>query len=409
LEWGSIAKSICDLAKTILLNDEWDPLSLQSPAQHLVPNKIILEDDIPFEIGRDLIVDIPVDSRGTVDLYIDDFCRLMVDIDDNAARLERAPLLALVSAAREVVEREPLPHDDIEARPKLITEAGLTEIQNFLGWPIDFRQMTIALPDNKFDAYSIAISEMLKRGCTSKGELETNIGRWVHLGQIIPTVHHFLSRLHFLKQRAENRRQITINEHCKEDIHFLLFMLGKCNQCIDLNLIAFQRPTHVYRSDSCSAGLGGYSHEGFAWHFYLPDNLQFCASNNLLEHLTAIITPWIEIIAGQLTKGDCALLMTDSTTSEGWLRKSNFIEDGEDPIQATIRIKVARLHATHYLSNEIREYSQWFRGADNNVADTLSRDNDRTDDELTQILRSHCSSQLPQHFEIVPLPNKIVS
>ena len=50
--------------------------------------------------------------------------------------------------------------------------------------------------------------------------------------------------------------------------------------------------------------------------------------------------------------------MTDSTTSEGWLRKSSFIEDGEDPIQATIQIEVAvaRLHATHYLSNEVREY-----------------------------------------------------
>ncbi len=79
--------------------------------------------------------------------------------------------------------------------------------------------------------------------------------------------------------------------------------------------------------------------------------------------------------------------MTDSTTSEGWLRKSNFIEDGEDPIQATTRVEVARLHATHYLSNEIREYNQWFRGADNNVADALSRDKDRTDNELTQILR----------------------
>ena len=101
--------------------------------------------------------------------------------------------------------------------------------------------------------------------------------------------------------------------------------------------------------------------------------------------------------------------MTDSTTSEGWLRKSNFIEDGEDPIQATIRLEVARHHATHYLSNEIREYSQWFCGADNNVADALSRDNDRTDEELTQILRLHCPSQLPQHFKIVPLPNEIVS
>ena len=45
----------------------------------------------------------------------------------------------------------------------------------------------------------------------------------------------------------------------------------------------------------------------------------------------------------------------------------------------------------------------------NNVANTLTRDNDRTEDELTQILHSHRPSQLPKHFEIVPLPNGIVS
>ena len=99
LEWGSIAESICDLTNAILLNDDWNPLSLQSPAQHLVPNKIILDDDIPFGIGRDLIVNIPVDPRGTVDLYIDDFRGLTVDINNNELRLERAPLLALGSTA----------------------------------------------------------------------------------------------------------------------------------------------------------------------------------------------------------------------------------------------------------------------------------------------------------------------
>ncbi len=90
---------ICDLANAILLSNDWDPLSLQSPNQHLVPDKIILDDDIPFGIGQDLIVEIPVNPRGTVDLYIDDFCGLTVDIDDNATRLKRAPLLALGSAA----------------------------------------------------------------------------------------------------------------------------------------------------------------------------------------------------------------------------------------------------------------------------------------------------------------------
>ena len=125
---------------------------------------------------------------------------IFADIDDNVTRLKRAPLLALGSAAQERAEIEPLPHDDIAALQKLITETGLSEINTILGWLLDFCRMIIALPDNKFHAYSKAIFEMLQRGWTSKGELESNIGRWVHLGQIIPTVHQFPSRLCFLKQ-----------------------------------------------------------------------------------------------------------------------------------------------------------------------------------------------------------------
>jgi hypothetical protein len=177
-----------------------------------------------------------------------------------------------------------------------------------------------------------------------------------------------------------------------------------------MNSIAYCRPTHVYRSDSCLAGLGGYSDEGFAWRYYLPLELQFRASNNLLEHIAAIITMWVDILAGRLKHGDCALSMTDSTTLAGWLRKSNFIEDDESPIQATtIRLEVARLHALYSLQTGVREYSQWFRGVENKVADALSRDDDRSDDELTNIFHSHCPSQVPPHFEIVPLPNDIIS
>jgi hypothetical protein len=101
--------------------------------------------------------------------------------------------------------------------------------------------------------------------------------------------------------------------------------------------------------------------------------------------------------------------MTNSTLSEGWLQKSNFIKEGEDPIQAMIQLEVARLHATHYLLNGIRLYSQWFWGTNNNITDALSWDNNRTDNEPTRILRSHCSFQLPHHFKIVALPNEIFS
>jgi hypothetical protein len=63
--------------------------------------------------------------------------------------------------------------------------------------------MTTALPENKFLAYLNAINEMLDRRWTSKGKLKMNIGRWVHLRQIIPFIHHFLNRLCFLPQKSE--------------------------------------------------------------------------------------------------------------------------------------------------------------------------------------------------------------
>jgi len=189
----------------------------------------------------------------------------------------------------------------------------------------------------------------------------------------------------------------------------MLIFLDKAREGISFNSVAYRSPTHAYRSDSCPRGMGGYSHKGFAWRWMIPDELMFRASNNLLEHLAAIITPWVDILAGRLTDSDCALSMTDSTTSEGWLRKSNFKEDSEDAIQATIRIEVARNHASRYMSKNVKEYSQWFPGNENNVADALSRDWDRSDSELTNTLYFFVPTQMPKNFNIVPLPNEITS
>jgi hypothetical protein len=61
------------------------------------------------------------------------------------------------------------------------------------------------------------------------------------------------------------------------------------------------------------------------------------------------------------------------------------------------------------MSANIREYSQWFLGSYNQVADALSCNLDRTDEELTQILFTHVPTQMPPSFKIVPLPNKISS
>jgi hypothetical protein len=294
------------------------------------------------------------------DVYIDDFILLTVDVEgtDNLIRCDRAPLLAFDSCSRPLDEHEPIPRETMEARNKLHLEALLEEQKTILGWFIDFRRLLIQLPDNKFKAWATAITKMIADGSSTAKEIEQNIGRLVHLGVAIPAIHHFMSRIRDLHTRATRQRSVKINGEQVKDLQMMLEFLKMANRGISLNIIAFRRPTHIYRSDSCPAGLGGYSHEGWAWRYYLPADQKFKASNNLLEHLAAVISPWVDILAGRLKPNDCALSMTDSTTAEGWLRKLNFTELGESPKQASARIEAARKHASLFLENGIKSYSQ---------------------------------------------------
>jgi len=149
------------------------------------------------------------------------------------------------------------------ALTKLLAEAGLEETKTILGWFFDFRRMTVALPDNKYVAWKRDITEMIEKGWTCASDLDTLIGRLGNIGVIMCQIFHFLSRLRTLHARAKNRRKIVINESCMSDLKLMLYFLKKANEGIDMNMLAYRKPTHIYRLDACPAGLGGYSHEGY--------------------------------------------------------------------------------------------------------------------------------------------------
>ena len=152
-------------------------------------------------------------------------------------------------------------------------------------------------------------------------------------------------------------QSIKIDKICVKDLELMQSILDKAKKGIDMNLLAFWSPDRINYLDSCPVGLGGYSDQGFAWRFTIPDNLLFRASNNLLEFLAAVITPWIDIIHGSLTAGDCALSMTDSMTAEGWMRKSNFVEPKKHPVQAKTCVDAARKYASIFMDADIKGYS----------------------------------------------------
>ena len=92
---GAISESICNLINAILHHNDWNPLSLYTTCnQEHVPPKEFLQDNVPFRIGSDLINDISINTRGIVNVYIDDFISLTVNIEDtiNATHLKQALL-----------------------------------------------------------------------------------------------------------------------------------------------------------------------------------------------------------------------------------------------------------------------------------------------------------------------------
>jgi hypothetical protein len=216
----------------------------------------------------------------------------------NAERLEAAIPLAIEATARPNDPNELTPHEKMVAEDKLKAEGGLSERKVILGWDFNFRTLTVKLPEHKHIAWSRDIAHMISSRRTTKQRLESTIGRLGHVGYVIPWVYHFLSRLRTLLSDSDRGRfrSIKINEKCAKDLELMQTVLDKAHKGIDMNLLAFRSPGRVYYSDSCPAGMGGYSDQGRAWRFRVPDEHLFKASNNLLEFLAAVVTPWIDII-----------------------------------------------------------------------------------------------------------------
>jgi hypothetical protein len=276
-EWNIISKSIRDMANAILYNDSWDPHSDYAPCQHLVPPIDLMDNSIPFAEGAEQIINIPVDPQGTGDVYIDDLVQaaLIIDRTDNAIRCKGATLLAIDACARSKHPNKPIPHEEMDARNKLEAEAGLEEHKTILGWLVDTCCLLLSLPNNKFVTWTAIIEKVLEQGTTMAKKMESIIGRLGHLGMAIHTVYHFMSRLRNLQEQAKSRRSITINKECPNNLRFMIGVIKRAHKGINLNIIVYQRPTHVYHSDSCPAGLGSYSDSSFAWRWYLPAHLLF--------------------------------------------------------------------------------------------------------------------------------------
>ena len=86
------------------------------------------------------------------------------------------------------------------------------------------------------------------------------------------------------------------------------------------------------------------------------------------------------------------------------MQQSNFTHDDENDTDT-----IAKLAAARHLAQIVQEsfsclYTQWFRGKDNDVSDSLSRDHHLSTSILTNPLSYSIPNQIPPDFKIDPLP-----
>ena len=408
-EWSCISESVTDLANDILSCPDWDPEQTHAPDQAAFPRPRSLPDNIPFAQAKATIVAIPIEDDGKCDVYIDDMVTMGPDLPGLLPRLSAAMPLSIHIFFRPLDKVEHLLRNLAISASKLQAEGRLEELKTLLGWLYNTRKLLISLPTNKFIAWSKDIRQIIKSKQSTFKELETLVGRCNHAAYVIPTARHFLSRIRALKTSSRFRRITSIPKHVITDLQLWLDFLKSAHNGISMNLLTYRLPTHVFRSDACEHGLGGYSASGKAWRLQFPKHLLSRAHINLLEFIASIICIWIDVLDDNIPPDSCLLSMGDNTSAVGWMKKSNFKMVDEDDQDNTAKITAARKLARLIQASESLLYSQYFPGEDNDVSDCLSRDFNLTNIQLSHLLSSIVPNQLPDNFRIVPLPAEIVS
>ena len=401
---------VFDLANDLLVCEPWDPIAMPSPHASLLPAPKLLEDTIPFGATEEADVTLPDSCVGGVDGYIDDGACAVLDTPKNrgmVARAAQAVVMALFLIFRPLAKGlEVLVRPDIASIRKMQAEGGLAEIVIFLGWLIDTHRLLIALPPDKWKAWSDQIQSCLTDEALPCKTIETLIGRLNHVCFIIPDARHFMNELRAAGRAAQASESfVKLSDRAKADLRLWLDFLSSAKQGISLNRIVFRKPTLHSFSDASEWGIGGFSpHTGVGWRYEFTEGQHKTFTLNCKEFIGLVVD---SVIQSQYDPSPCPfpcyLHWSDSTSTVGWLRKSNFLPD-EQPIHD----EVARFHARHMMKMNACNYSQHLPGSENVVTDCFSRDFHLTDDQLITMLTSLDASLSPSMIKIVQVPDNLI-
>ena len=410
-EFCILSDIIADTINDVMVDKSWDPMKIHSKFVSKIPRPQKLASSIPFAKAEEVSVPLHEEDECKADVFIEDIISVVVDQNDNLQRIIAAPCSVMHAIAHSSSNEIGLPRDDFIADDKNDAEGAAEEEKICLGLTLNTRSLTISLPSHKFKAWSAQVEAVLRQQRVSLESLRSILGRMENVAIIIPMFGHFLSNVRQLEIKAalSNKNQ-QVNKRCKDDLQLFLSFLQRAHTGVNMNLISFRVPNKIYINDACEHGLGGYSKDGKAWSWVIPEHLRGRAHINFLEFIAQVISIWLDIEHNEIQELDCILAMGDNSASMGWLRRTNFRENEESDTEWSAKQQVARKLASLVLDSNSCLYRQWFKGTDNLVADSLSRDTlFLLPNSHHSMLKLYATEQIPENFKIVQLPNKISS
>ena len=410
-EFCLLSDIITDTINDLMKCEDWNPEVLSSDYVKKIPPEKKLDRNIPFAQAKDTSVPNLDGDDCKADVFIDDIITVGVDTGTNLQKIVAGPCTIMHALAQHSLNDPFIPRQDFISDDKNEAEGAPEEVKITLGWVLDTRRLLIQLPKHKFKAWSTQVDSFTKRKSACSKDLQSILGRLENIAIIIPMFGHFLNNIRQteIKATISNKSQ-KINNRTREDFVLAKKFIEKAYSGVNMNLMTFRVPTKIYINDASEHGLGGFAtHSGKAWNWVIPEKLRGRAHINLLEFLAQVISIWVDVINEEIDPLDCLLGMGDNTASMGWLRRTNFRENDESDFEWLAKQKVARKLANLILDSDAALYRQWFRGADNDVADSLSRDAYfLSHSSHENFLNNVIPHQVPINFKVHPLPNAIV-
>ena len=408
--WGAVAEILTDLANEALNKGGLKELT-ERPTNYekyyAKPER--LDPRIPIATMSGLLYKPPMGENRLVDIYVDDNFAACLDEERDGLHESKRIFNRILNCFDTIfapaleIQEDRVTRDPAISLRKLEAEGVPREVHKILGWIVNTRLMTMALPADKVIEW---VKEVKRTAATLRiehKELEKLIGKVTRAAFILPGAMAFIVPLRRLLY-PKTRGSITLKERHRLYLDRWPALLRLAGKGTRIERLVIREPTMVMFTDAAKYGMGGYHNEsGVGWQFAFPARILEHTTINHLEFLAAVVG--LIIMKLEDDGGSPHLLAwIDNSSAVSWMRKALSSDGFADFL--------FEAYCEIMLTADFTLWGAHLAGEKNFIADILSRDVESSISEvLGSIITKGKNMGLTQtsHLQIRTLPEIITS